>query len=408
MLAPFSLALVAGWLVGNVGPVASAMADAYGVSLAFVGAIAAAAVAAHALMQVPSGRLVDRYGARVAALGGLSILVVADGVGALAPHPALALACRLAVGVGTALCFVSGSDLLRAGRASTLALAQGFYGGIAMAGAGLALALLPQVGHGTSWRVSWLSAAALAAAGLVVVSLTAARQRGRPAVRTQFGHHSESVARDRRIRRLALLYTVSYGSSVIVGNWVVTFFERAAGYPASRAGAVGALTLFGGIVSRPLGGWIADRRPRLARPAVAAGLLAGAGGTAALAVGPPLAVGVVAAAAVGIGAGIPFGPVFSSAQRLRPDRPGVAVGIVNFAANMAVVVGVPLVGLTFSLPGDGRVGLIAVACMWAAALRMLPPAAVLTPSRRECDPAVGSSGKRRSGWVRMPGSPTRL
>lgn len=46
------------------------MADAYGVSLAFVGVLAAAAVATHALMQLPAGRLIDRYGARGAAAGG--------------------------------------------------------------------------------------------------------------------------------------------------------------------------------------------------------------------------------------------------------------------------------------------------------------------------------------------------
>jgi nitrate/nitrite transporter NarK len=377
MLAPFALAFAAGWLVSNVGAVAAPMADAYGVSLAFVGALAAAAVATHALMQLPGGRLVDRYGARTAAIGGLSILVAADGIGALAAEPALAVVARLVVGVGTALCFIAGSDLLRARRAP--ALAQGLYGGTAMAGAGLALALLPQVGHDASWRVSWLSAAALAAVALVVVALSVARDGVEPRLAAS-GAQPASVVRDRRLYRLAVLYTASYGSSVLVGNWVVTFLERAARYSAREAGAVGALTLFGGILSRPLGGWIVERRRLLARPVLAAGLLAGAAGTAALALAPPLAACVVASAAVGIGAGVPFGLVFSSAQRLRPDRPAAAVGFVNFAANAAAVVGVPLVGLTFSLPGDGRVGLVAVACLWAAALFVLPPAGALTPS----------------------------
>jgi nitrate/nitrite transporter NarK len=378
MLAPFALAFAAGWLVSNVGAVAGPMADAYGVSLAFVGALAAAAVATHALMQLPSGRFVDRYGARTAAIGGLSILVAADGVGALAPQPALAVIARLVIGVGTALCFVAGSDLLRASRAP--ALAQGLYGGTAMSGAGLALALLPQVGHDASWRVSWLSAAVVAALALVVVAFSVGRAGAAPPLLGS-GASSASVVRDRRLYRLVLLYAASYGSSVVVGNWVVTFLERSAHYSTGEAGAVGALTLFSGILSRPFGGWIAHRRPRLARPVVAAGLVVGAAGTAVLALAPPLALGAVASAAVGIGAGIPFGPVFSGAQRLRPDRPAVAVGFVNFVANAAVVAGVPLVGLTFSLPGGGRVGLVVVACLWAAALCMLPLAAVLAPVR---------------------------
>ncbi len=374
MLAPFALACAAGWLVSNVGAVAGPMADAYGVSLAFVGALAAAAVATHALMQLPAGRLIDRYGARNAAIAGLSILVAADGAGALTPEPALAMIARLVIGVGTALCFVAGSDLLRASRAP--ALAQGLYGGTAMSVAGLALALLPQVGHDASWRASWLSAAGLAALALVVVASVAARGSAAPPLLGSGGPVA-SVVRDRRLHRVVVLYAASYGSSVVVGNWVVTFLERSAHYSTGEAGAIGALTLFGGILSRPLGGWVAERRPRLTRPAVAAGLVAGAAGTAVLALAPPLAVGAVASAAVGIGAGIPFGPVFSGAQRLRPDRPAVAVGFVNFFANVAVVAGVPLVALTFSLPGDGRVGLLAVACLWAAALSVLPVGAVL-------------------------------
>jgi nitrate/nitrite transporter NarK len=386
------LAFVAGWLVSNVGAVAGPMADAYGVSLAFVGALTAAAVATHAVMQIPSGRLVDRYGARAVAIAGLSILVAADGVGALAAEPALAVMARLAVGVGTALCFVSGSDLLRAQRARVLA--QGLYGGAAMAAAGLALALLPQLGRDVAWRVSWLSAAVLAAFGLVVVALSAARARARPPVRPA-GAHPASVVRDPRLQRIGLVYAASYGSSVLVGTWIVTFLERGPHYSAAEAGAAGALTLFGGTVSRPFGGWIAERRPRLARPAIAAGLLAGAAGTAVLTLGPPLAVGVVAAAAVGIGAGVPFGPVFSGAQQLRPDRPAAAVGFVNFLANVVIVVGVPLIGLTFSLPGDGRVGLIVIACAWAAALSLLRPAAVLAPARAPAGRAVGDVGAHR-------------
>jgi nitrate/nitrite transporter NarK len=389
MLAPFALAFAAGWLVSNVGAVAAPMADAYGVSLAFVGALAAAAVATHALMQLPSGRLIDRYGARAAAIGGLSILVAADGIGALAADPALALVARLVVGVGTALCFVAGSDLLRARRAP--ALAQGLYGGTAMSGAGLALALLPQVGHDASWRVSWLSAAVLAALALVVVALSTTRGGVRPHPLAT-GAQPASVVRDRRLYRLAVLYTASYGSSVLVGNWVVTFLERAARYSAREAGAVGALTLFGGILSRPFGGWIVERRRRLARPVLVAGLLAGAAGTAALALAPPLAACIVAAAAVGIGAGVPFGLVFSSAQRLRPDRPAAAVGFVNFTANAAIVAGVPLVGLAFSLPGNGRVGLVAVACLWAAALFVLPRAGVLTPPPSSRSVPMGGDG----------------
>jgi hypothetical protein len=53
--------------------------------------------------------------------------------------------------------------------------------------------------------------------------------------------------------------------------------------------------------------------------------------------------------------------------RARPEAPAVAVGLVNMTAAVAILVVTPLVGLTFSLPGDGRVGFLAVGALWALA-----------------------------------------
>jgi hypothetical protein len=57
-------------------------------------------------------------------------------------------------------------------------------------------------------------------------------------------------------------------------------------------------------------------------------LTAGALGTAALAVRSPfpLALAIPAALVVGLAAGLPFAAVFTSAQRLRADAPGAAIG----------------------------------------------------------------------------------
>lgn len=375
LLAPFTVSFVAGWLVSNVGAIATSMADAYHISLTVVGVIASAAVATHAAMQVPAGRVVDRYGPRAAMLAGLAVLAAADGLGAITAAPALAVAARLVIGVGTALCFIGGSDLLREQRIPVLAL--GLYGGAGMSGAGLALALLPQVDVSAAWRASWLSACGLAIAGLLVV-WPATRTRSTLPRRSRSGAARLSLVHDGELRRLALIYTASYGLSVLVGNWVETFLKRAGHYSASQAAAAGALTLFGGIISRPLGGWIVYARPWLARPIAAAGLLTGATGTALLLLAPPFVGGVLASSAVGLGAGLPFGPVFSSAQRLRRDSPAAAVGLVNFTANAVIVVGIPVVGLTFSLPGQGRIALAAVACLWAATIAVIPSTRALT------------------------------
>ena len=70
----------------------------------------------------------------------------------------------------------------------------------------------------------------------------------------------------------------------------------------------------------------------------------------------------------GLAAGLPFAAVFDRTLHLRPDAPAAAVGLVNGSAVLLILVGTPLAGLTFSLPGDGRLGFLAIGLLWATAL----------------------------------------
>ena len=125
-------------------------------------------------------------------------------------------------------------------------------------------------------------------------------------------------------------------------------------------------------MSRPLGGWILDAHPQRIRVALAASIVAGVAGTLALVGAEPAWLAVLGALLVGFGAGIPFSPAFTAAARIRPDAPAASVGLVNTAANFAVLAGTPLVGLSFSLRSEGRVGFVAIAVLWLGALAVLP------------------------------------
>jgi hypothetical protein len=48
------------------------------------------------------------------------------------------------------------------------------------------------------------------------------------------------------------------------------------------------------------------------------------------------------------------------------------VGFVNGWAALAIVAGAPLVGLTFSLPGDGRIGFLVLGVLAALAALAVP------------------------------------
>lgn len=360
-----ALAVTPGFNVANIGAVADRIAHTYGIGLGVVGLFTTGLFVTHAAMQVPVGRLCDRFGARN--VGGIGLLVVGGASAAAAFGPrdaAFAIGMRAVAGFGTAGTFVGGSDYVRATIGS--AVAQGAYGAVSMAAGGLALALVPMWG---SWRAPFVLAAAIAFAGAVVLAFAP-----RPEVRPYVARRLPTVF-DRRLLPLAAMHAASFGLSIIVGNWVVTLLQRSGGESERVAGVAGGLVLLVGVVSRPLGGRFVDR-PRV----IAAGFVLGGVGVAGLTVAKPLPLAVAAAALVGFAAGLPFAPSFTGTARARPDAPGAAIGAVNMVAALVILVGTPLAGLTFSLPGGGRVAFAVIAVLWAATATVVHKALTREPA----------------------------
>ena len=363
-----ALGLATGWQIANTGAVAEALAQDYGVGLVTVGLFTTALFLVHLVMQIPGGRAADRFGPRRSGLVGLALIAVGNAVALATPEPGLALTMRALIGVGTGLTFVAGADYVRAVGASSTS--QGFYGGIALAGGGLALAVVPLTEDSFSWRAPFVT-------GLLVSVLALLALASGPADAPRLGRlHTNgtsafSVIGDARLHRLGAFFAASFGLSVVIGNWAVTLLVRA-GDSEAVAGAIASLTLLLGVVSRPLGGWLLRHRRSSMRIVLAGSIVAGSVGTLALSAAEPLLLAVLGAAVVGLAAGIPFAASFTGAAMMRPDAPATAVGLVNGAAALAIVVGTPLLGLTFSLPGDGRIGFVIVALLWAGALFFLP------------------------------------
>lgn len=373
-----ALGLATGWNIANTGSVAGQLAAAYGVGLVTIGLFTTALFITHAGMQIPAGRAADRFGPRRAGMLALALIATFNLVALLAPDPALALAARLLIGVGTGLGFIAGSAYVRSKSGS--AFAQGLYGGVALGGGGLALALVPAAAGWIGWRAPFATAAALALAGLALLAYAPADGPRHRHAREE--HIPTGVLRDVRLYKLAVLFSCSLGLSVVLGNWVVTLLQREGGMSRGAAGVIAALTLVLGVVSRPLGGWILHAHPGRVRAAVGASLVIGALGSLAVAVAAPPALTVLGAMLIGLAAGIPFAPVFQGAARLRPDAQAASIGLVNGSASAVILVGTPLLGLAFSLPGGGRAGFVVVAVLWGAALLLLPSAAALAAGVR--------------------------
>jgi MFS family permease len=353
-----------GWNIASLGAIATRLSHAYGIGLATVGLFTTVQFLVHMAMQVPGGRAADRFGARRTALAGLAVIAAGNALALIAPEPLLGFAGRAIVGFGTGLGFVSGSDYIRA-RGGT-PFVQGVYGGGSILSPGIALALVPGLANWTGFRAPYLSAIGVCAVCFAALAVAPEAVR----VARHAGERFDAgFLRDGRLYRLAAIHAMSFGFSVIVGNWVETLLEHH-GHSKSVAAAAGSLTLLLGFVTRIAGGPLLRRAD--ASRWVAASVVLGGAGAVALALPLPLAALVAAAAVVGLATGVPFAMVFTGAAAARPDAPGVAVGFVNAWASLAIVVGTPLVGLTFSLPGDGRIGFVVLGVLAALAALATP------------------------------------
>ena len=297
---------------------------------------------------------------------GNAVALPARGIG-------LAVVGRIVVGFGTGLGFVAGSDYIRARGGSPFL--QGVYGSSSVLAPGIAIALVPGLATWIGFRAPYLSGVIVAVACAVV--LTFAPPFAKAPLATAASGSTAASSATGYLLRLAAIHAASFGFSVVVGNWVVTLLEHH-GRSKEFAAAAGSLTLLLAFFSR-IGGGALLRRADASRW-VALSLVLGGAGAVALALPLPVAALVAAAAVIGLASGVPFPMAFSGAQLDRPKSPGAAVGFVNAWAAFVIVVGAPLVGLTFSLPGDGRLGFVVLGVL--AALGRAPDAAWRPPADR--------------------------
>lgn len=346
------------------------LAQAYGVRLGIIGFLATALFLTHLVMQIPGGRLIDRRGALALGMCALAIIMMGNLVALAAESFAFGVVGRLIAGIGTGIGFIAGSDYVRAtvGTAS----AQGFYGAAGVGGGGLAIAIVPLATPGLDWRAPYVTALIFAFAVLVCLPLAPRDRSTRERPRGSTRPATADIVRDRRLRPLAVAHSASFGLSVIIGTWAVELL-RHDGHGRRLAGAIAALTLLGGLVTRPVGGRLLQRRPDHALRLVGVSMIAGAAGTFLLLFDIPLPARIAGAALLGLAAGLPFAVAFTGAQLIRPDAPAAAIGFINSCATLLILVGAPLVGFTFALPGHGRAGFVAIAVLWALAYLAMQP-----------------------------------
>jgi nitrate/nitrite transporter NarK len=160
---------------------------------------------------------------------------------------------------------------------------------------------------------------------------------------------------------------------IVVGAWITMLLRADFAMSLKDAGLLGSMVLLLGIVSRPLGGWLAHSIP--IRLLVGASLLLNAVACAALGWGHSLSLAIVAIIGLGLGCGVPYAGIFNRAAALFPGRAGAAMGFVNMVGIVMILAGAPAVGHLVDLSGKFRTSfyvLSAFSLMAAAATPAIP------------------------------------
>jgi MFS family permease len=333
-------------------------------------------IGVYALMQIPTGLLVDHFGPRRV----LTVAAVLMGLGqllfALAASYPLGLVARAVLGVGDAMTFVSVLRLVAAHfpvrRYAALASLTGALGAVGNLIATVPLTLLLD---NAGWVVTFAVAGAVTAAYSVVVAL---RLRDVPAGTPVAARHSPSLSgvlgevnRAWAVAGTRLGFWVHFSTmfapAVLGLLWGFPYLVQDQGMSKGAAGSVLSVLVLGVLAGGPAVGVAISRRPEWRMPFVI-GYLASALAVWALLLGwpgghLPAAVLVVAFGWLSLG-----GPASSIAFALARDynpmrRVGTATGVVNVGGFVAITVSALGVGLLLGATGSFRIALLVVVAL---------------------------------------------
>jgi MFS family permease len=322
----------------------------------------------YALMQVPTGLLVDHFGPRRV----LTVAAVLMGLGqllfALAASFPLGLLARAVLGVGDAMTFVSVLRLVAAKfparRYAALASLTAALGTLGNLAATIPLTLLLD---SAGWTATFAVAGAATVGYAVVVAVrlpeipAGATHKAPRAVLTEVGR-AWRVAGTRL--GFWVHFSTMFAPAVLGLLWGFPYLVSAQGLSAGAASAVLGVLVIGALLGGPPLGVLIGRRPEWRMPFVA-GYLASALAVWAVLLGwpggrVPVAVLVAAFAWLALG-----GPASSIAFALARDynpmrRVGTATGVVNVGGFVAITGSALAVGLLLDLTGSFRIALLAV------------------------------------------------
>ncbi|TQM43491.1 MFS transporter [Pseudonocardia cypriaca] len=402
----------------------------------------------YAILQIPVGVLLDRFGARKLIVLGALTMAAGQLVLAVAADLPLAILARVLVGAGDALTFISVLSVVTSWfPPRRVPLMTQLTGLIGQLGQVLSAVPLAAVLHGPGWTPAFVSAAALGVAvGLAAFAVVRDRPPGAPAPppapATREVLHGLVCSWREPGTRLGFWTHLGtqFSGQVFALMWGVPYLVAGQGFSTGAASAMLTLLVLAGIVAGPLFGEFTARHPfRRSWLVIAVIAVTVAVWTAVLAVPPPAPRWLIALLVVVLALGGPTSMIgFDYARTFNPGhRQGAAVGIINMAGFSATLTVSLAVGVVLGLAGPGgytpeafRVAWTVQYAVWALGLGgvlvarrrarnkmasegvVVPPlrkalaARRATPERQDVpDGPPGSAPPRGSAVTRGPGTP---
>jgi MFS family permease len=358
---------------GMVLPILPLFARSFGVGYGAVGVLVSAYGLARLVFDLVAGPIVDRFGERVTAVGGLTVIALGSALTGIASGFAMAVVAWAAAGVGSALALAAlYTRVLRLVPTTQMARTLGvFYGafnaGFVAGGAlsglvadrfGLAGPLLANAAAVVLSAVLWL---ALSPAGRA-----AAAGGSPPPDRGGGGNLARLLRTPGLVPVVVTNFAYLWMVAVVFDTLVPLFASDVLGLSTVGIGVVFAVALATEFVVLYPAGSLADQRGR--KPVLVPALAGLAVATAAVGWAPtPLLLGVLLAV-LGVmsgAAGVPPGAMLSDVAPTQAS--GTAVGVFRFCGDLGFTLGPLLAGWAIPLVGF----------RWAFALAAIPTAVAL-------------------------------
>jgi len=333
--------------------------DRFGIEAPGLALLSVAQIAAYAVMQIPSGRILDRWGPRTTMIVGSLTMAAGQLLLAVTDHLGLAIIARVLLGAGDAPIFISAARLIahwfEPRRVPFLVQITALVGQAGQLASAVPVAWLL---HAQGWSTAFATLAALGVVAAVAATVGVRVPQDPPgdalvATRERFWQGVRAATKPAGTRLGFWSHFLTPFSANVVGLlWGVPFFVTAQGRSTAEASALLIALTLSAMVAGPVAGVLTGRHP-LRRTWI---VLGSAGATSvawvvllSFATPRPMWQLAVFVAVIGTGGpislvGIDFARSFTPAERL-----GTATGFVNTGGFISSIVGVLSVGLVLQL-----------------------------------------------------------